>query len=87
MTSDHGADGLVGLDGIAHVALEQIGQPHEILDIEGLIQPQRGLLGFDGRLGNPGALKHLQGISRHTHDGVVDDGDSDQRGDGDQNAF
>ena len=78
MASDHAAHRLIGFNGKSHVALEQLAQPHDVLDIKGLIQPQRSLLGSHRCLGNTRSLHHFQGASRKTHDGIINNSDPNQ---------
>ena len=87
MASDHIADRLIGFDGITHIAMQKLSQPYKILHIKRLIKAKGYFFGFQCRLGNPWPLQHFQRTSCKTHNGIINNGNSDQNRNCNQDPF
>ena len=85
--SDHGADRLKGFQGIPHISTQQFSQPHKILYIYGLIQPQCDPLCFHGSLRDTGPLQDFQRAARQAHNRIIYNGYPEQDGNGNQNTL
>ena len=87
MACDHICNRLVIFNGISHIPMQKLSQPHKILHIKWFVESKCYCFCLYCSFRNTRSLQHFKRTPRHTHDRIIDHSNTEQYRNRDQDTF